>query len=415
MRRGKRWAAAAVLILCIGWLSIGPEPTGTKLAAITFDDGPNAEWTPQVVAALDERGAKGTFFMVGSWIPTKEDLVRSMVAEGHEVANHTWEHANLTDLPPEEVYRQIELSRAKLEEVTGQKQFLLRTPFGVRTQTVRDCLGGALVLWSQDPAAGQTVAGDVMAQKVISTFKDGDIILLHDSTQNNYDAACQILDAMQPKGYDFVTVSELMRLRGITQQAGVILKRVTPNPQMQDYDESQLQEHWAWTFIQTAEQQGLMTGNDTGFHPNRPATRAEVVEALWSAAGQPAPEKNRSYLDVRSSAHYAEAVAWAKENGLLDGIVGRRFCRSTEVTREQLYVLTDRLWQVQHSGEPEGTAPLPSYGDRFRGSDWAKMSVERIEHLGFVSQNDRELLRPADDVTRAELAELAVWYAQQAE
>ena len=123
---------------------------------------------------------------------------------------------------------QVEKSREKLAEVTGQENFLVRTPFGVRTEAVRSRLNAPLILWSQDPAKGKQVSGEKMARSVISTIRDGDIILLHDSTEANLDAACRIIDALQPKGYDFVTVDELFRLRGVTPQNGQIYKSVPP-------------------------------------------------------------------------------------------------------------------------------------------------------------------------------------------
>lgn len=154
MKKIRRRAAAAALILFFCILCTA-QAGATKLVAITFDDGPNRTWTPQVVEALNQRGVKGTFFMVGSWVPTKEELVRQMAAQGHQIANHTWEHANLTDMTPEEVRDQVERSRAALAAVTGQESFLVRTPFGVRTKTVLENIESPLILWSQDPAAGQ--------------------------------------------------------------------------------------------------------------------------------------------------------------------------------------------------------------------------------------------------------------------
>ena len=227
MKHVRRWAAAAALVLLlIPFLTV--DAGAAKLVAITFDDGPNQTWTPQVVEALNQRGVKGTFFMVGSWVATKEDLVRSMARQGHQIANHTWEHLDLTDLSPEEVRLQAEQSRARLEEVTGQQDFLVRTPFGVRTQTVLDNIDSPLILWSQDPAEGKQVSGEKMARSVIRRVKDGDIILLHDSTQENLDAACRIIDALQARGYEFVTVDELFRLRGVTPRKGGIYKSVPP-------------------------------------------------------------------------------------------------------------------------------------------------------------------------------------------
>ena len=88
----------AAVLLCITAIAIAMSARQPKLVALTFDDGPHRDFTPQVAEALNQRGAKGTFFMVGSWVGQKEELVRKLVADGHQIANHSWEHANFTDM-----------------------------------------------------------------------------------------------------------------------------------------------------------------------------------------------------------------------------------------------------------------------------------------------------------------------------
>lgn len=102
MRSVGKWAAALALVLVMN-LMIPARAGAAKLVAITFDDGPNKTWTPKVVEALDQRGVKGTFFMVGGWVATKEDLVRQMAQAGHQIANHTWEHLDLRNLSRQDV------------------------------------------------------------------------------------------------------------------------------------------------------------------------------------------------------------------------------------------------------------------------------------------------------------------------
>ena len=227
MKRRSLKISAAVL-LCIAAAAFIMSIKHPKLIALTFDDGPHREFTPQVVEALNQRGAKGTFFMVGSWVGQKEELVRQMADAGHQIANHSWEHANFSDLDEAAIRADVERSRARLEEVTGQEDFLVRTPFGVRTEAALAAIDSPLILWSQDPAEGQIVDGAEMARRVIRNVRDGDIILLHDSTQDNLDAACRIMDTLQKRGYQFVTVDELFAARGVTPEKGVIYKSIPP-------------------------------------------------------------------------------------------------------------------------------------------------------------------------------------------
>lgn len=227
MKRTLFKISAAVLLCAAAALTLlsARQP---RLVALTFDDGPHREFTPQVVEALNQRGAKGTFFMVGSWVGQKEELVRQMAADGHQIANHSWEHANFSDMSEADIRADVERSRARLQEVTGQEDFLVRTPFGVRTETALAAIDSPLILWSQDPAEGQIMDGATMARRVIRNIRDGDIILLHDSTQDNLDAACAIMDALQKKGYQFVTVDELFAARGVIPENGVIYKSLPP-------------------------------------------------------------------------------------------------------------------------------------------------------------------------------------------
>ena len=407
MRSIRKWAAVLALVLAVN-LALPARAGAAKLVAITFDDGPNKTWTPKVVEALDRRGVKGTFFMVGGWVATKEELVQQMVRSGHQIANHTWEHLDLRELSGEAVRYQVEKSRERLSEVTGQRSFLVRTPFGVRTEKVRAQLNAPLILWSQDPAKGKQVSGEKMARSVISTIRDGDIILLHDSTEANLDAACRIIDALQPKGYDFVTVDELFRLRGVTPQNGQVYKSVPPRTDPQAYDESRLQAHWAAASIRVMDEAGIMTGDSGGWHPNRYLTRAAAAEILWRAAGCPTPASPASFRDVSRQAWYARAVDWAAEKGIAKGTGRGLYSPATLVSRQQLYVMLDRL--IQSEKNIRARRPGKTYEDSFRISSWARDAVGEITGRGFSSANDREVFRPGDPATRAEAAELLAWY-----
>ena len=151
-----------------------------------------------------------------------------------------------------------------------------------------------------------------------------------------------------------------------------------------------------------------MTGDEEGWHPNRRLTRAAAAVVLWRAAGEPQARRRADFLDVPKSAWYAEAVAWAEEAGVIKGTGAGRFSPAAPVTRQQLYVMVDRL--LDRGSVSIGTGEVRSFEDSFRISGWAREAVERIEALGFTSRNDRELFRPQDPATRAEAAELVAWY-----
>lgn len=129
---------------------------------------------------------------------------------------------------------------------------------------------------------------------------------------------------------------------------------------------------------------------------------------MWRAAGSPQAGRAADFRDVAADAWYAPAVSWAEESGVVRGTRRGLFRPSAVVTREQLYVMMDRLLERQGLFAP--VAELPVYEDGFRVSAWARQAVEQVERAGFSSLNDRELLRPGEPATRAEAAELVSWY-----
>lgn len=215
-----------LLLLCLE-LPLSAASAQTKLVALTFDDGPSPVYTPQVLSVLDEKNVKATFFLVGKWLPGKQALVRQMAADGQQIGNHTFNHVKLTCDSAEQIRSEIDRTDQALAAITGQTDYMVRPPFGARSSAVISAIDAPVILWSIDPAAGEQVPGDQMARFVISRAKDGDIILLHDTTQYNLDAVPLIIDGLHRRGFEFVTVDELFRLKGVTPQKGVVYKNVT--------------------------------------------------------------------------------------------------------------------------------------------------------------------------------------------
>lgn len=199
-----------------------------KLIALTFDDGPSLEYTPKVLKILDREDVKATFFLVGKWLPGKRALVEQMVQDGQQIGNHTFDHVKLNGLSEAEIHSEIHRGNAALADYTGLTNtvFMVRPPYGVRSGTVLSAIDAPVVLWTLDPAAGQQVPGNKMAKFVVSRAKDGDIILLHDTTQYNLDAVGPIIQELKAKGFTFVTVEELFQRKGVTPEDGVAYKRI---------------------------------------------------------------------------------------------------------------------------------------------------------------------------------------------
>lgn len=184
--------------------------------AITFDDGPHATLTPKLLDMLKERNIKATFFMVGQCVVQYPDIVKRMVAEGHEVANHSWSHPALTKLGVDGVFKQIENTNKAIEDACGVRPVLMRPPYGATSvllnKRYNDQFGLKVILWSVDPLDWKHRNADRVASQIIQGTQPGAIILAHDIHPSTVAAMPRVFDTLLAKGYKFVTVSELLAL-----------------------------------------------------------------------------------------------------------------------------------------------------------------------------------------------------------
>ena len=225
-----------LLFLCLAgltlWAAAGEEalpadaaaelPAEVKYIALTFDDGPRRETTTRLLDGLQERGASATFFLVGEEIEGNEDLVERMKAEGHQVGNHTWSHVRLGGTSSETVSQEVRMTEEALEELLGEKGYWLRPPYGLVDEGME--ISVPMVKWSVDPRDWEKRNTAQVTQAVLRDARPNSIILLHDIYPTSVEAALQIVDALEEEGYWFVTVEELLRLNGITPEAGVMYR-----------------------------------------------------------------------------------------------------------------------------------------------------------------------------------------------
>jgi len=209
------------------------ERTGAKpnKLALTFDDGPDPDWTPKILDILKAKGVHASFFVIGENAQAYPDLVQRVLAEGHDVGNHTFTHPNLGEMPDALVTLEINASQRLFEALTGRSMRLFRAPYlGDAEPTTADeivpiqiaqSMGYSSVGLHVDPDDWQRPPADVIVQRVIEQVTDpnpdirGHVILLHDSggdRSQTIEALPKLIDALRAKGYDFVTVSELAGL-----------------------------------------------------------------------------------------------------------------------------------------------------------------------------------------------------------
>ena len=190
--------------------SIRAEKTIAAKVALTFDDGPHPVYTPELLDGLKERGVCATFFVVGENIPGNEEILRRMDAEGHLIGNHTYKHVKLSYLDSARACAEVEKTNALICEVTGKEPEFIRPPFGEWKKAMECSFEMIPVLWDVDPLDWTTKNTALVVERVLKDTKPGNIILLHDYYQSSVDAALEIVDTLTQRGYEFVTVDELI-------------------------------------------------------------------------------------------------------------------------------------------------------------------------------------------------------------
>lgn len=191
-----------------------------KLLALTFDDGPRRATTSKLLEGLEQRGVQATFFLIGKQIEGNEDLVRQMAEGGHQIGIHTFDHVELKDLSPADIHRQLDPTREALQAILGDREFILRPPYGFVDDTLLQQVDSPIILWSVDPEDWHDRNVQREVAHIVSHVQDGDIILMHDIFAESVDAALQVVDQLHQAGYAFVTVDDLLLSRGITPEKG---------------------------------------------------------------------------------------------------------------------------------------------------------------------------------------------------
>jgi cellulose synthase/poly-beta-1,6-N-acetylglucosamine synthase-like glycosyltransferase/peptidoglycan/xylan/chitin deacetylase (PgdA/CDA1 family) len=203
-------------------VSRGVQPVAAKgLVALTFDDGPDPTWTPQILDVLQANGVPGTFFDVGMNAEANPDLVRQEIAQGNVVANHTYSHLDLTALPLWRAKLEIQADNWVLQGITGREPTLFRSPYGAQEltdaqsaahQDLAAALGMQPVGWNVDPLDWARPGVQSIVDAATSSTATDQVILLHDGggdRSQTLAALPLIIARMHARGYSFVTPDQL--------------------------------------------------------------------------------------------------------------------------------------------------------------------------------------------------------------
>lgn len=186
-----------------------------KVVALTFDDGPHGTLTPRVLDILRDNNVKGTFFMQGCNVKAHPQVVRRMVSEGHEVGNHTWNHAYLSKVSREKAESQLQSTNEAIRNACGIVPVVMRPPGGYTNAGVaswaRQRFGFTTIMWDVDTNDWRKPGSSVVAARAVNGAKPGSIILVHDIHASTVAAVDAIVKGLKNRGYELVTVSELIR------------------------------------------------------------------------------------------------------------------------------------------------------------------------------------------------------------
>jgi len=197
------------------------DPT-RPMVALTFDDGPSFH-TIDVLDTLERHNSVATFFVTGRWISSHSQTVLRAHNMGNEIVGHAWSHPTLTAVTDARIHSEIDSTNRAIEELTGTPSMLFRPPYGAHNNRVRAIsqdLGVPIILWSLDTHDWDGRGSNVIYNTVMNNVRDGDIILFHDTRGTTSAAVRRIVPDLIARGYQLVTVTELLYYSGITPKPG---------------------------------------------------------------------------------------------------------------------------------------------------------------------------------------------------
>ncbi|MCL4765160.1 MAG: glycosyltransferase [Hyphomicrobiaceae bacterium] len=198
-----------------------------KLIALTFDDGPSREYTPEILRILRQKNAKATFFVVGANAALEPGILRAIHADGHDIGNHTFTHPNLTEIPAAQLDMELNATQRVLESKLGVRTALFRPPFvkdvepetrdQARTLVTSAAMGYITIGLKIDPFDWERPGTQEIVRRTLdyATGQRGNVVLLHDGggdRSQTVEALPQLIDELRARGFRLVTISELLGL-----------------------------------------------------------------------------------------------------------------------------------------------------------------------------------------------------------
>lgn len=190
----------------------------SKKVALTFDDGPDSNFTPQVLDILNNYGVKGTFFILGSAANKNRDILKRIDEEGHEIGGHSWSHSNLSKSSESKIRDELRSTKNIIKEVVGEPLPIMRLPYGAFNKSTLNIIaseGYHNIYWTIDPRDWSGNSSETIENIIARDLRPGAIILLHSSGSPNsisksVKALPNIIENIKSQGYEIVTITELL-------------------------------------------------------------------------------------------------------------------------------------------------------------------------------------------------------------
>lgn len=189
------------------------------MVALTFDDGPSI-YTKEILKTLKKYNARATFFIVGERVSSYKDTIKQASKQGCEIGSHSYSHANLGTASLSTIDSELSKTEEKIKDILGYYTPVMRPPYGSVGTKLREYIEKPMILWSIDTLDWKTRNAKSTETKIMSSVKDGDIVLMHDLYSQSKDAAIKVIPKLIKKGYQIVTVSEMAKYKGFTMKNG---------------------------------------------------------------------------------------------------------------------------------------------------------------------------------------------------
>lgn len=401
---------------------------GGKLIALTFDDGP-CGYTKGLLDGLKQRNVKVTFFMLGQCAKAYPDTVRRAYDEGHQIAQHTYNHPALTTKSNEEIQWQLKTTDAILDEILGQDlDYILRTPYGDYNDRVLGQLSCPNIIWSLDSCDWQLLNAQKVCDKIVNNAFDGAIVLVHDIHKTSIPGALQAIDILLARGYELVTVNELFRRRGVELQDGVNYYRCKPTGiDLGGLIEPKVQVYGGNVIFTDVDPNGKLHYTTDGTSPNKNSPVYQKPIPLFAgilrycviAEGSQTPirtltvtRKGNLFSDVGRNDWFLEAADRSVWLGLFKGTGEYQFSPNAPLTRAMFLTVLHRLMGLK--GRDISVQKLDHFADLQQ--EWYLEAVCWGFENGIVNGYEDGLFHPNASITREEMCAILdralQWLAQ---